>query len=286
MQARSLLLSSGLAAKLLVLLFCILHFTTAEAEHGHQRHPRQFGGRGGARGANTGARGGGGGAAQRPGGFRYAGPWHQSTWYSTLRKRFDEVGVDDDQGIHTEEFLDAAQSLPNFFDLLGKIAFRPARIDNEQNIQKIRNRFNDRRDNAGTLQRLVRDEKDNGVGYGGSASESLLWLSRTLDFTAKSLRKDLEDNRNRSPNDPPEKPLSEAFKSTYPQTLKQYHNDVQRALFEASFSAIPSRKTFYQRLAAQDSAQAAVEDTDKWVTALERISGILSGFIENGEWRW
>lgn len=284
MPARNFFASGGIGA-LLVLFLCIFQVTATDVDHGHQRHPRQFGGRGGGGRMAAGGRPGGG-AGGRPAGA-YGGPWNQRTWYSTLSKRFDEVPIDDDRGIHTEEFLDASQSLPSFFDLLGQIAFRPARIDNEQNLQKIRDRFNGNRDNAGTLQRLVQNEKDSGVGYQGSASEALLWLSRTLEFTAKSLRKDLEDNRDSSPDDSnPRKPLSDAFKHTYPETLKRFHNDFQQALFSSSWGLVPSRQTFYRRLAADDSSEAAVEDTEKWVSALERIVDILKDFINKDESRW
>lgn len=289
MQIRSLASDSNnsMAAKFFfVLMLCIFGVTAQDGEHGHQRHPRQFGGRGGGRGGMGGrpnmmAAGGGGGG----GGWRYGGPY-RNTWYSTLSKRFDEVNVDNDQ-IRTGDFLEAAQSLPSFFDLIGQIAFRPARIDNAQNIQKIRGWFDGHQGDADTLQRLVQNEKDNGVGYGGSATEALLWLSRTLDFTAASLRRDFEENKNVSPDDPkPRQSLSEAFKKTYPETLAHHHNEVQRQLFTQSLNFVPRRKEFYRRLAAGDSTQAALEDTEKWVAALETIVRILNDFMNRPESRW
>ncbi|KPI38010.1 Pleckstrin homology domain-containing family A member 8 [Cyphellophora attinorum] len=287
MHVRNILASGGLAAKLFVLFLCVFQ-VAAEADHGAPRHPREFVARGRPGGQPQRPASGGSASAARPAGAAgpYNGPWHQRTWYSTLRKRFDEVPVDGDNGIHTEEFLDASQSLPSFFDLLGQVAFRPARIDNEQNIKKIRDYFNGHRDQAGTLQKLVQNEKNSGVSYTGSASEALSWLARTLDFTVKSLRKDLDDNKNSPPDDAnPKKPLSEAFKKSYPDTLKMYHNDYQKALFAASWDLVPARRTFYQRLAADDSAQAASEDTEKWVSALEKINDILS-FVNQPQNRW
>jgi hypothetical protein len=129
------------------------------------------------------------------------------------------------------------------------------------NIQKIRDRFNGHQDDSRTVQRLVRNEHENGIGYSGSAAEALLWLTRSLDFTAQALRKDLNDNRDVPPDsNNPRLPLSDAFRDVYPNTLAQYHNGVQQSLFGAAWMSVPRRRDFYRRLAADDSTQAAVED--------------------------
>jgi hypothetical protein len=189
----------------------------------------------------------------------------------------------------TPTFIDCAKALPMFFDLLGQITFQPARADNEQNIAKISNRFQQYRDReeAYTLQGLSRLEKSSGVAYSGSASEALRWLTRTLDFTVNALEKDLNDNRNSPPDsNNPDRPLSEAFKAVYPNTLWHHHNDVTRQLFMRAFSFVPSRKAFFQKLAAQDNSQAALQDTEKWVRALRTIVDILNDFTNHPDNRW
>ena len=289
MQIRTLFAPRSLAALLLVSLICISS-VTATSDHGKMRHPRQFpGGRGGNARVEENSAGGGrpayaGGGSQAG---RYNRPWHQRTWFSQLTRRFDEVSITPNREILTQEFLQAAESLPSFFDLLSNIAFNPARTDNAANIQKIRNRYNAAPASSGTLQALVRNEKSSGVTYSGSAAEALLWLTRTLDFGAQSLRKDLNNNNGVSPNDPnPRKPLSEAFSSAYSGTLSQYHNAYQRSLFSAAWWLVPYRQDFYRRLAAQDTSEAAVDDTDKWVAALEERVAILNDFLRKPEAKW
>lgn len=197
------------------------------------------------------------------------------------------MAIEGDRGIQTLDFLDAAQSLPTFFGLLGQVGFFAARSDNEANIRKIRNRYYAAPGDSGTLQSLVRKERNAGVAYTGSASEALLWLTRTLDFTAQALRKDLNDNKNVSPNDPnPRKPLSQAFSNTYPGTLQQYHESWQRTLFSAAWTMIPRRAEFYRKLAADETSEAAVEDTEKWVAAMEAIVNILKDFTNSPDSRW
>lgn len=281
--------SSSGSAQVFVLLLCVSS-VIATSEHGHMHHPRQWGNtRGGAAGRGGAVNVGGKPAIAQGGGgpmARFGGPYRQ-TWFGQLQKRFDDVPIDADRGIHTPDFLDATQSLPMFFSLLGQVGFYPARTDNEANIQRIRNRYNAAQGDSGTLQSLVRKEKNDGIAYSGSAAEALLWLTRTLDFTAQSLRKDLNDNKNVSPDDPnPRKPLSEAFQKTYPGTLQQYHNSYQRTLFNAAWTLVPRRADFYRRLAADDTSQSAVEDTEKWVAALESVVNILKDFMNSPDSRW
>jgi hypothetical protein len=279
-------MSISLFVRLAIFTLCI--FTVdAASEHGNRHHPR-FRAPGPARGGAV-----GGGAVVDGGGGRGGGPpsrfggQYRQTWFGQLPTRFDDVPTDGDRGIRTSEFLDAAQSLPAFLGLLGQVGFYPARTDNQANIQKIRNRYNAAQGDTGTLQLLVRKEKSDRVPYSGSAAEALLWLTRTLDFTAQSLRRDLNDNKNVSPDDSnPRKPLSEAFSKTYSETLHRYHDSWTRSLFGAAWSMIPRRQDFYRRLAADDSTQAAVDDAEKWVAALEDIVRTLKDFMDSSDSRW
>ncbi|ETN36508.1 uncharacterized protein HMPREF1541_08786 [Cyphellophora europaea CBS 101466] len=284
MQARS-LATSSFAARLFIFLLYVLG-ATATSEHGQQHHPRQWGG---GRGGGASGRGGASNVGQNGGGgFRpqFGGPY-RPTWFGQLQKRFDDVAIDGDKGIHTVDFLDAAQSLPAFFNLLSAVGFYPARNDNNANIQKVRNRYNNAPGDSRTLQSLVRNEKSDGVAYSGSAAEALLWLTRTLEFTAQSLRKDLNDNKNIAPDDPnPKKPLSEAFQKTYPGTLQKYHNSYQKSLFSAAWTFVPKRQDFYRRLAADQTSEAALEDAEKWVTALEKVVTLLKDFMNSHDSRW
>jgi hypothetical protein len=256
-------------------VFCFVG-VIATSEHGHTHHPRY---RGAGRGAEATAASGGQTA-------RFGDVYGQ-TWFGQLQTRFDDVPIDGNRGIHTSEFLDAAGSLPSFLGLLGQVGFYPARTDAQANIQKIQNRYNFAQADSETLQSLVRKEKKDGVAYSGSAAEALLWLTRTLDFTAKALRKDLNDNKNVSPDNPnPRKPLSDAFQKTYADTLERYHGSWQKMLFGAAWTMVPRRPDFYRRLAAGDSTQAAVDDTEKWVSALEDIVTTLRYFAVGPDAHW
>ncbi|KAK5936664.1 hypothetical protein PMZ80_011129 [Knufia obscura] len=288
-----------------ILLICNI---AAAFDYSHVKHPRQFlkrvprieinipGGntpnRGGG-GRDGGGRDGGRGGGDRDyaggrGGMRgYDGPWHQGSFFGRQSKKFDDVPIDGDNGIHTSEFLDAAQALPSLIDVLDTATFLPASQDSLNNIQKIRKRYQAAQGSSGTLQKLVQSEKDAKVSYSGSASEALLWLTRGLDFTAQSLRNDLKDNKDiPADSSSPKKPLSDAFKKTYPGTLKRFQSGTQQAAFGAAWSLVPDRRDFYRKIGQSDSSQAGLEDTEKWVTALENIVGILNGFIEKPESRW
>lgn len=273
--------------RVLVVLLCAWS-VIANSQHGYMHHPRQLGrgGGGGGRGGGGGGGGGRGGGGRSGPAARYGGNYRQ-TWFAQQQTRFDDVPIDNNKGIGTDDFLDAASSLPSFLNLLSVTGFNPARSDSDANIQKIRNRYNAAQGDSGTLQSLVRKEKNDRVSYSGSAAEALLWLTRTLDFTAQALRRDLNDNKNISPDDPnPKKPLSEAFQKAYPGTLQQYHNTLQRTLFSGAWTLVPRRAAFYQSLAGDETSQIAVEDTEKWVAALENIVNILKDFMNSPDSRW
>jgi hypothetical protein len=111
---------SGLALWLIALCLC-LQEVAAVSDHGSVLHPRQF----------RGGRGGGG----RPQGGPLAGArgqYNRFTWFGQLKKRFDDVPIVEDQGIATPEFLDAADSLPAFFAMLGNGALVSAEPDRSQ----------------------------------------------------------------------------------------------------------------------------------------------------------
>jgi hypothetical protein len=112
--------SASSLALLLVALCVCLQGVVATSDHGSVLHPRQF----------RGGRGGGGRPAAGPqAGAR--GQYNKATWFGRLKKRFDDVPIMEDQGISTPEFLDAADSLPAFFAMLGNGALvSPARPPN------------------------------------------------------------------------------------------------------------------------------------------------------------
>ncbi|KAI5278164.1 Pleckstrin y domain-containing A member 8, partial [Ascosphaera aggregata] len=116
-----------------------------------------------------------------------------------------------------------------------------------------------------TLQSLAADERDQKKK---TATEGLLWLVRGLDFTAQSLRHNLNN---------PSVELSESFRTAYTTTLKPYHSFIVKPIFSAAMSATPYRKDFYAKL-GPDMADC-ISKLNVNVAALEKRVAILKEFL-------
>ncbi|KAF2136761.1 uncharacterized protein K452DRAFT_322190 [Aplosporella prunicola CBS 121167] len=197
-----------------------------------------------------------------------------STFFDTLGKSFVDVPVDaaNDNAIHTTEFLDAAESLTTLFDVLGSAAFKPVKSDMTGNIKKIRDRQVAQPGESQTLQELVVNEIKEKKH---TAAEGLLWLTRGLDFTAQSLRANVNN---------PSEELSDSFRSAYGNTLKPHHSFVIKPIFSAAMSATPYRKDFYAKL-GEDQAKVT-EQLEQWLAALEKNVAIIKAFEEKKEAKW
>ncbi|KAL4796204.1 glycolipid transfer protein domain-containing protein [Aspergillus venezuelensis] len=197
-----------------------------------------------------------------------------ATWFDNLKRSFADVPVDNanDNGIHTTEFLEAAESLLTLFDLLGSAAFSPVKSDLAGNIKKVRDRQLAAPGESETLQALVLNELKTKKHV---ATEGLVWLVRGLDFTAQSLRHNI-DNAS--------KELSDSFREAYGKTLKPHHSFIIKPIFSAAMSATPYRKDFYAKLGSDDADVKA--KLEREVAALEERVAILKAFQDRKEAKW
>lgn len=97
--------------------------------------------------------------------------------YFDGRKSFADVPIDasKDNAIPTTQFLEAAESLQNLFDVLGSAAFKPVKSDMGGNIKKVRDRQLEAPVDSESLQDLVRSELK---AKKHTATEGLVWLVR------------------------------------------------------------------------------------------------------------
>lgn len=100
-------------------------------------------------------------------------------------------------------------------------------------------------------------------------------LSSGLDFTAQALRHNMSN---------PSTELSASFRDAYGNTLKPHHSFVIKPIFSAAMSATPYRKDFYAKLGSDDAKVQA--ELEKWLSALEKVVGILKEFTNSKEAKW
>ena len=78
--------------------------------------------------------------------------------------------------------------------------------------------------------------------------------------------------------------LADSFRGAYGQTLKPHHSFLVKPIFSAAMSACPYRKDFYAKLG--DNEAKVVEELRVYLASLEKIVGILKGFLETKDAKW
>ncbi|GJN67124.1 hypothetical protein PLIIFM63780_004597 [Purpureocillium lilacinum] len=202
------------------------------------------------------------------------------TIVQTFRQSFVDVPVDKekDNAIATTQFLDAAESLTTIFDALGSVAFSPVKSDMLGNVkapsilQKLRDRQLAAPAESENIQDLCRNELKTKKH---TATEGLLWLVRGLEFTCIALSQNLAKQAEE---------LADSFRGAYGQTLKPHHSFLVKPIFSAAMSACPYRKDFYAKLGS-DPAKVQ-EELRVYLASLEKIVGILKGFLDSKEAKW
>ncbi|OAQ86619.1 EF-Hand 1, calcium-binding site [Purpureocillium lilacinum] len=194
------------------------------------------------------------------------------TIVQTFRQSFVDVPVDKekDNAIATTQFLDAAESLTTIFDALGSVAFSPVKSDMLGN--KLRDRQLAAPAESENIQDLCRNELKTKKH---TATEGLLWLVRGLEFTCIALSQNLAKQAEE---------LADSFRGAYGQTLKPHHSFLVKPIFSAAMSACPYRKDFYAKLGS-DPAKVQ-EELRVYLASLEKIVGILKGFLDSKEAKW
>ncbi|KAI1304847.1 hypothetical protein EDD11_005049 [Mortierella claussenii] len=185
-----------------------------------------------------------------------------ATFFQTTARNYTDVTIDD-QGINTEQFLQATEGLVKIFDLFGSV-FSVVQNDMNGNIKKIRERYIQNPAANSTLQNLVKGEV---AEKKKTATEGLLWLTRGLDFTLQSLE--------RSDANPSEE-LSVSFTKGYENTLRQYHGMLVRPVFTMAMKACPYRADFYAKL-GQDQGLVKL-DLSTYLDGLRRVVTDIQSF--------
>jgi hypothetical protein len=196
------------------------------------------------------------------------------TIVQTFKRSFTDVSIDADKdnAINTTEFLEAAEALTTIFDVLGGVAFSPVKNDMLGNIKKVRDRQLAAPAESETLQELVKNEL---ATKKHTATEGLLWLVRGLEFTQIGLSSNVAKESEE---------LSDSFRTAYASTLKPHHSFVVKPIFSAAMSATPYRKDFYSKLG--DDSEKVTLEMRAYLMGLEKVVGILKGFINSKDAKW
>lgn len=165
-------------------------------------------------------------------------------------------------------------------------------------LQKINQRYIEASAESTTLQELVVNELKTKKHV---ATEGLLWLTRYvppvppvlplpqtfpllicccaacsgLEFMCLALNANVNNKTEE---------LSTSFRNAYGTTLKPHHSFVVKPLFSAAMSACPARNDFYKKLG--DDEAKVQELMTGYLSSLDKIVGILKGFVNSKEAKW
>lgn len=78
--------------------------------------------------------------------------------------------------------------------------------------------------------------------------------------------------------------LADSFRHAYGLTLKPHHSFLVKPIFSAAMGACPYRKDFYAKLGADKEKVEA--DLRVYLAALDKVVGILKGFLARKEAKW
>jgi len=193
-----------------------------------------------------------------------------STYFDTVSMSFTDVGITD-EGIDTQDYLEASEGVVKMFELVGTGAFSFVSSDILGNMKKVQAVYDAHPDDCPTLEKLVLFEKDKPL-KARSATEALVWLLRGQRFLLVGLQ--------RSFNDPNEE-LIVSFNKSYDENLKPHHNLLVRSVVPLAMKATPYRKDFYTKLG--DPVEKVQEQMKEWLDALESLINRMDRFFESGK---
>jgi hypothetical protein len=140
------------------------------------------------------------------------------------------------------------------------------------NVKKIRDRQLAAPAESENIQDLCRNEIKSKKH---TATEGLLWLIRGLEFTCIALSQNIAKSSEE---------LADSFRNAYGSTLKPHHSFLVKPIFSAAMSACPYRKDFYAKLGSDQ--EKVTTELRTYLASLEKIVGILKGFLETKEAKW
>ncbi|CAL8247060.1 unnamed protein product [Lota lota] len=190
------------------------------------------------------------------------------TFFSTMSHRFNDIRLEDDRGIPTQDFLDSCYAIVPVLDKLGSTVFAPVKMDFVGNIKKINQKWLSDPDSFPTLQSIVLHELQTATAQvRNSATEALLWLRRGLRFLKEFL----------SEVHSGEQDIHGALNNAYGRTLRQYHGWVVRGVFALALRASPSYESFTAALVSQEGDQLKPGFT----SGMQRDLGVYLPAMEN-----
>ncbi|XP_024030631.1 glycolipid transfer protein 3 [Morus notabilis] len=140
------------------------------------------------------------------------------------------------------------------------------RQDVSQNIQRLEMLHESDPLMYSNLVEMIKKEVGEGnARKGASCSKSIVWLTRSLDFTVALLQKLVKD---------PGQNMEQAVEEAYNITLKPWHRWISSAAYRVALKLVPDYQTFIAVLLAKD------ENYDTLKEEMQTFISLLVPFLE------
>ena len=189
--------------------------------------------------------------------------------------------VPEDGKIEAGPFLEAAKQIVPFFDSIGT-AFIPVKNDIDGNVKKLQKKYESNPEKYKTFHAMLDEEiMMKQTKSGSSASISLLWLKRALQFMCEFFRLIIQDHKDgvNSEN------MGHHCRQAYEKHLKQYHGWIVQKIFSVVSRALPYRRDFLKALALGTEGMEAevIAQMDDYLAPLQaNMDAIQVLFDEKG----
>lgn len=167
--------------------------------------------------------------------------------------------------IPTRPFLSLCTVLLQVLDKIGP-TMAVLRQDIHQNIRRLETRHESDPSTYSNMVEILKKEATDGIARNfTSCSRALVWLTRSLDFTAELLQ-NLAGN--------PGQNMKQAVEESYNLTLKPWHRWISSAASKVALLLVPDNETFISCLMAKD------ESYDDLKVEMETLVSLLVPYLE------
>jgi len=185
-------------------------------------------------------------------------------------KRVDGDGKAAASSLPTLRFLALSHLLVRVLDKIGP-TMAVLRLDVQRNIERLQELYLLDPATYSTLTGIVEKEVKEGTARKvDSCARAILWLARSMDFTAALLQRLEEDSAQQQQS------LAQLVEAAYEATLKPWHGWISSAACKIAWKLIPERKVFTGMLLGTGHDCSALGDDD-----IGRLATLLRPFLDD-----
>ncbi|XP_058740233.1 glycolipid transfer protein 1-like [Vicia villosa] len=175
--------------------------------------------------------------------------------------------ISEEGKILTKPFLDVCKTVLPILDKFGG-AFSFVKSDIGGNIARLETQYDSDSLEYKFLHSMIQKEVETKTErIQSSCTNSLLWLSRSMDYTVQ-LFKNLQEHKDWS--------MKHVCRDSYDKTFKKWHNWLASSTFNVGLKLVPDRKSFMEAIGTGDLSSDIVKFCDSFSLVLAENHKVLA----------